>query len=112
VIPEPPGVIPAAAAGVDLDEELAACGLLLRELALVLGLGELDAVAGLDGLGELDAVAGLDGLGELDAVGVVVGVAAKAVLVTPLEMTSRAVARPSVTGRECADRMGTPCRNC
>ena len=36
-------------------------------------------------------------------------VEARAVPVTPLVMTKRPVARPTVTGRECADRMRTPC---
>jgi hypothetical protein len=36
-------------------------------------------------------------------------VVARAVPVTPLVMTKRPVARPTVTGRECADRMRTPC---
>ncbi len=36
-------------------------------------------------------------------------VVARAVPVTPLVMAKRPVARPTVTGRECADRMRTPC---
>jgi hypothetical protein len=36
-------------------------------------------------------------------------VEARAVPVTPLVMTKRPVARPTVTGRECADRMRAPC---
>jgi hypothetical protein len=36
-------------------------------------------------------------------------VAAMAVPVTPLARTKRPVARPTVTGLECADRMKTPC---
>jgi hypothetical protein len=49
-----------------------------------------------------DAVV-VDGV-EVDGV-----VVARAVPVTPLVMTKRPVARPTVTGRECADRMRTPC---
>jgi hypothetical protein len=36
--------------------------------------------------------------------------AAMAVPVTPVVMTNRPVARPTVTGRECADRISTPNR--
>jgi hypothetical protein len=37
-------------------------------------------------------------------------VAARAEVVMPLEITKMPVAKPSVTGRECADRMRTtPC---
>jgi hypothetical protein len=45
----------------------------------------------------------------LDGVVVDGVVVARAVPVTPLVMTKRPVARPTVTGRECADRMRTPC---
>ena len=78
------------------------------------GVGEAASEEGsrADGVG--DAAAVLDGAGVADAlvadgVGVAVGVAARAVPVTPLEITKRPVARPSVTGRACADRMRTPC---
>ena len=54
-------------------------------------------------LGLLDAPV-LDGVTEADGV-----VAAMAVPVIPLEITKRPVARPSVTGRACGDRMRTPC---
>jgi hypothetical protein len=45
-----------------------------------------------------------DGVAEADGVA-----AAMAVPVMPLEMTKRPVARPSVTGLACGDRMKTPC---
>jgi hypothetical protein len=63
----------------------------------------LDATEVADGAGVADASA-------LDGVAVAVGVvAARAVPATPLEITKRPVARPSVTGRAYADRMRTPC---
>ncbi len=63
----------------------------------------LDATEVADGAGVADALA-------LDGTGVAVGVvAARAVPATPLEITKRPVARPSVTGSACADRMRTPC---
>ena len=78
------------------------------------GVGETagEEVSRADGVGDAGAV--LDGAGVADAlvadgVGVAVGVAPRAVPVTPLEITKRPVARPSVTGRACADRMRTPC---
>ena len=68
--------------------------------------GEEDFVAA--GVG--DAAAVLDATGVADAsVLDGVGVAARAVPAAPLEITKRPVARPSVTGRACADRMRTPC---
>ncbi len=78
-------------------------------------LGELDAFAELDALGELEADAELEDDGALDELAEpeelavaddeAAGVAAIAVEVTPLETTKRPVARPSVTGRECDDRI-------
>ena len=78
------------------------------------GVGEAASEEGIRADGVGDAAAVLDGAGVADAlaadgVGVAVGVAARAVPVTPLEITKRPVARPSVTGRACADRMRTPC---
>jgi len=78
------------------------------------GVGE---AAGEEGVGAArvgDATAVLDAGGVADAsvadgVGVAVGVAARAAPVTPLDITKRPVARPSVTGRAYADRMRTPC---
>jgi hypothetical protein len=86
-------------------------GVAVGELALAVGelaaaAGELAAaVAELVALtaAELtvpDADADADAGGEVEA---------RAVPVTPLVMTKRPVARPTVTGRECADRMRTPC---
>ena len=83
--------------------------------------GVLDAVAEVvafgvaDALGELEAVtelaaAGVEVVGVAVVDGVAVGVvAARAEVVMPLEITKMPVAKPSVTGRECADRMRTPC---
>jgi hypothetical protein len=87
--------------------------------------GVLGAVADLDALGELVTLGELVAFTDLDARGfadgevegdgfavgdgVAVGVAARAELVMPLEMTKMPVAKPSVTGRVCADRMRTPC---
>jgi hypothetical protein len=78
------------------------------------GVGEAASEEGIRAAGVGDAAAVLGGAGVADAlvadgVGVAVGVAARAVPVTPLEITKRPVARPSVTGRACADRMRTPC---
>jgi hypothetical protein len=78
------------------------------------GVAEATGEEGIRAAGVGDAAAVLDGAGVADAlaadgVGVAVGVAARAVPVTPLEITKRPVARPSVTGRACADRMRTPC---
>jgi hypothetical protein len=87
------------AAGVDEaagEEDFVAAG--VGDAAAV-----LDATEVADGAGAADALA-------LDGVAVAVGVvAARAVPATPLEITKRPVARPSVTGRACADRMRTPC---
>ena len=70
--------------------------------------GAGDAAAVLEATRVADA-AGVADASVLDAVGVAVGVAAMAVPAAPLEITKRPVARPSVTGRACADRMRTPC---
>jgi hypothetical protein len=67
----------------------------------------LDALAEVVAFGVLDELVELDGFALLD--GVAVGVAARAEVVMPLEITKMPVAKPSVTGRECADRMRTPC---
>lgn len=81
-------------------------------VALVVGslaLGELDAWVA-DALLEAAEVAAAaeradaDGLADADG-----ETAAMAVPVTPLVITNRPVAKPTVTGRECADRMRTPC---
>lgn len=81
---------------------------------LVVGVGVADGV--LDALGvdvEPDDEGVLDDDGVLGASVAADdeadGVAARAVVVTPLEITNSPVARPSVTGRECEDRMRTPC---
>ena len=76
--------------------------------ALAVGAADVDA-AGVDAAAVLDAAGVLaapvpDGVAEADGV-----VAAMAVPVMPLEITKRPVARPSVTGRACGDRMRTPC---
>jgi hypothetical protein len=78
------------------------------------GVGEAAGEEDFEAAGVGDAAAVLDAAGVADALvadaaGVAVGVAAIAVPVTPLEITKRPVARPSVTGRACADRMRTPC---
>ena len=84
-------------------------------VALVVGslaLGELDAwvadalpeAAEVAAVAELAERAEADGLADADG-----ETAAMAVPVTPLLITNRPVARPTVTGRECADRMRTPC---
>jgi hypothetical protein len=84
-------------------------------VALVVGslaLGELDAwvadalleAAEVAAVAELAERAEADGLADADG-----ETAAMAVPVTPLVITNRPVARPTVTGRVCADRMRTPC---
>lgn len=104
----------------DLDGVGDAEDLLGVALAVCVGvvgaLGVVDAVADVEVLGELVAVDEVDARGFADELvgftvgdGVAVGVAARAELVMPLEMTKMPVATPSVTGRECADRMRTPC---
>ncbi len=77
------------------------------------GMSEAADEEGFEAAGVGDAAV-LDTAGVADALvadgaGVAVGVVARAVPVTPLEITKRPVARPSVTGRACADRMRTPC---
>jgi len=103
LIVAPAGPVPVAV-GVALGELAFAVG----ELAA--GVVELGAWAA---VGELVALVAAeltvpdpDADAETVADGVVV---ARAVPVTPLVMTKRPVARPTVTGRECADRMRTPC---
>jgi hypothetical protein len=81
-------------------------------VALVVGslaLGELaawvaDALLEAAGVAAVAEEADADGLADADG-----ETAAMAVPVTPLVITNRPVARPTVTGRECADRMRTPC---
>lgn len=102
--------------GVGVDE-LAGLGevvaLVVLGVLLAVADGELVAVAEAELLtaaadGELVAVA--LAVPEAGDVAVVDGVlAAMAVPVTPLAMTKTPVARPTVTGLECADRMRTPC---
>jgi hypothetical protein len=103
LIVAPAGPVPVAV-GVALGELAVAVG----ELAA--GVVELGAWAAVGELVALVAaeltVPDADADGETVADGVVV---ARAVPVTPLVMTKRPVARPTVTGRECADRMRTPC---
>ena len=82
------------------------------------GVGEAASEEGFwaDGVGDAAAVLDVAGVADAlvaDGVAVAVGVAARAVPVTPLEITKRPVARPSVTGRACADRMRHPvCVSC
>jgi hypothetical protein len=102
------------------DFVLLAEGVGVAELVALAVLGVLLAEADGDALALMAAADG-DAEGEGDAVafaavpvedGVADGdgdVAAMAVPVTPLARTKRPVARPTVTGRECADRMRTPC---
>jgi hypothetical protein len=114
------GVGVAVAVGVD---ELVGLGevvaLVLLGVLLAVAAGELLAVAAgelFDAAGEGElvalavAVAVALAVPDADAVAVVDGeLAAMAVPVTPLAMTKTPVARPTVTGLECADRMRTPC---
>ena len=90
-----------------------AVGVVVGELAVAVGelaaaVVELVAVAV---EGELVALVAAElTVPDADAEAVAGGeVEARAVPVTPLVMTKRPVARPTVTGRECADRMRTPC---
>jgi hypothetical protein len=99
------GLPVALAVGVDAAAVLDAVGV---DAAAVLDAVGVDAAAVLDAVG-VDAAGVLaapvpDGVAEADGV-----VAAMAVPVMPLEITKRPVARPSVTGRACGDRMRTPC---
>jgi hypothetical protein len=111
--PEPEPLLEPVLLGVGVGVALVAGSLALGELAL----GELDAwvaVALLEAeelaaaeelaVEELVERADADGLADADG-----ETAAMAVPVTPLVITNRPVARPTVTGRECADRMRTPC---
>jgi hypothetical protein len=79
----------------------------LDALAEVVAFGVVDALAELEAFRELAAGVEVDGFALGDGVAAVV--AARAEVVMPLEMTKMPVAKPSVTGRECADRMRTPC---
>ena len=118
------GVLVPVGVGVALVDGVGDVALVAVGLGLGAAVGEEDFTAvgvgaaaseeGSRAAGVGDAAAVLDGAGVADAlvadgVGVAVGVAARAVPVTPLEITKRPVARPSVTGRACADRMRTPC---
>jgi hypothetical protein len=110
LIVAPAGPVPVAvgeAVGVAVDELAVAVGELaaaVAELGAWAADGELVALV----VAELTVP---DADAETVADGVVVDgvVVARAVPVTPLVMTKRPVARPTVTGRECADRMRTPC---
>jgi hypothetical protein len=85
----------------------------LDALAKVVTFGVLDGLAELDGFRALGAGVEVDGFAVEDGVavgdGVAAVVAARADVVMPLDTTKMPVAKPSVTGRECADRMRTPC---
>jgi hypothetical protein len=93
--------------------------LVLLGVLLAVAAGELLAAAEgelFDAAGEGElvvlvvAVAVALAVPDADDVAVVDGeMAAMAVPVTPLAMTKTPVARPTVTGLECADRMRTPC---
>jgi hypothetical protein len=109
----------ALAEGVGVAEVVAliVLGVLLAEAdgeALALADGEALALTDGEALA-LETAADGELLAEADGVLVAlvaVGdgvVAAMAVPVTPLARTKRPVARPTVTGLECADRMKTPC---
>jgi hypothetical protein len=97
--------------GVGVGEDAVALG----ELAAWVALGELAAWVALGELAASVAVAAWVALAvpeaevEAEADG---ETAASAVPVTPLETMKRPVAKPTVTGRECADRMRTPCLCC
>jgi hypothetical protein len=113
LIVAPVGPVPVVV-GVALGELAVAVGELAAgvvELGAWAAVGELVALVAAeltvpDADAEMETVA--DGVvaDGVVADGVVV---ARAVPVTPLVMTKRPVARPTVTGRECADRMRTPC---
>jgi hypothetical protein len=78
-------------------------------VALDVGVGVGNVATGLDDAVGLDVAAVLDAPvvdGAAEAEG---EAAAMAFPVMPLEMTKRPVARPSVTGLACGDRMRTPC---
>ena len=96
------------ALGVGVGVALVVGSLALGELDawVAVALLEADEVAAAEGLeaAELAERAEADGLADADG-----ETAAMAVPVTPPEITNRPVARPTVTGRECADRMRTPC---
>ena len=119
VPPEPelePEVVPVllgvgVGVGVELVVVSVALGALDAWVALALaGAEAADVAEAADGAEEAEeaaavaAVAEATGLADADG-----AVAAMAAPVTPLEITNRPVARPTVTGRECADRMRTPC---
>jgi hypothetical protein len=95
-------------ADVPVGDVVGVAGGVLGALAEVVAVGVLDALVEAEALTALGvAVVEVDGFAVVD--GVAVGVAARAVVVMPLEMTKMPVAKPIVTGRECADRMRTPC---
>lgn len=82
----------------------------LVALAEVVAFGVLDALVEVVAFGVLDVLGAkveVDGFAVGDGVAAVV--AARADVVMPLDTTKMPVAKPSVTGRECADRMRTPC---
>jgi hypothetical protein len=91
--------------GVELVVVSVALGELVAWVALALaGAEAADEAEEADEAAAVAAVAEADGLADADG-----AVAPMAAPVTPLEITNRPVARPTVTGRECADRMRTPC---
>ena len=103
--PEPPVEPVLLGVGVGVAVALVVGSLALGELAL----GELaaevaDALLEAAGVAVAADRADADGLADADG-----ETAAMAVPVTPPVITNRPVARPTVTGRECADRMRTPC---
>jgi hypothetical protein len=111
--PEPEPLLEPVLLGVGVGVALVAGSLALGELALgeldawvAVGLLEAEELAAAEELAveELVERADADGLADADG-----ETAAMAVPVTPLVITNRPVARPTVTGRECADRMRTPC---
>ena len=77
-------------------------GVAVAELFVTAGDGEV--VALVVALADALAVPDVDEVTRADG-----GLAAMAVPVTPLARTKTPVARPTVTGLECADRMRTPC---
>jgi hypothetical protein len=101
-LPALPGLLPLA------EPVPVTVGVGVGELAALVAAGEL---AGAVAEAELAAwvsvaLAVPEAAGDAEADG---ELAARAVHVAPLVMTKRPVARPTVTGRECGDRMRTPC---
>jgi len=118
VPPEPelePELVPVLlAVGVGVGVEVVvsvALGELDAWVALALaGAEAADVAEGADEAVEAEEAAAVAAVAEATGLAAADGaVAARAAPVTPLEITNRPVARPTVTGRECADRMRTPC---